>query len=162
MSLNSGNGGAVDLRWRRQRKALDKDRANKRAYARYVVIKVAEDMEEDIARLAAKAARQIGIDLAGNGSDRSVLVVGRQLGRNLYIDSMLRLQDETRFLRITPPELNEAALSEIERILDDYEAAVTDGAENAGALGVESLRSDLREFFGVRSGATGGVEQKHR
>jgi hypothetical protein len=164
MSLNSGKSSAADLRWRRQRKALDKAKADRRAYAKHVIIKVSEDMEAEFARLtSAKEVRVVGIDVGAVGSDSSALVLGRQLGKNLYIEGIRHLQAETRFMRSDPvQELNEAALREIERILDDYEAAAVGSSADTGTLGVESIRRDLRELFGVRGGAAGGVEQKHR
>lgn len=161
MSLNSGRSCAVDLRWRRQRKALDKARADRKAYARYVVLQVAESMEAEFVRVSRKLDRTIlGVDVGG--PDRTVVVVrGRQLGKQLYLDSILQLHAETGLMLSDPLQgLNEAALREIERILDDYEAA-SGNPEDTGASGVARVCSDLRELFGVRGGSAGGAEQKH-
>jgi hypothetical protein len=160
MSLNSGKSSAADLRWRRQRKALDKAKADRKAYRRYVVIKTSEDMEAEFVRLTfAKERHVVGVDIGAVESDRSALVAGRQLGKNLYIEFIQHIQAETRFMFSTPvQELNEAALHEIERILDDYEASVGSDSKDPGTPRVESIRSDLRKLFGVRGGAAGGVE----
>ena len=159
MSLNGKKSSAADLRWRRQRHTLERDRARKKAYAHRVVLKVAEDLEAEFVRLVAPDNLRVGVDVGG--PDRTVLAVGRQLGKDLYIEALRTLQQNTRFV-YREPDLNEAALAEIERILDDYEAAVAGDTKDTGTPGVESIRSDLREFFGVRGGVAGGTKQKHR
>lgn len=103
MSLNGRNPSAADLRWRRQRKALDDSRANRAAYRRYVVCKAAEEMEEELTRLRAHLDSEAA---------KKRTIVERQIGK-------------TTFWRLVPSGfrdgLNPAALAEIERILDEFE-----------------------------------------